>query len=226
MLPREVLADVAGVEECALPADVAEALPYVTPSPPWRCVIDGVVWLHRAAPGSVSALPAAWRSRPGLPLTFGMVVTYRENPVGPYDEVVASPRLLGFDRGVPVGYIPFIAVDSVTSVHGGRAHWALPKTLADFTGSPGGPRTEVQGDGWRLSVRPRPVGPRFPYASLFAGRQPSPLGAELPMRLSVRGMARLARVDVEVESKHDLATWLTPGRHWGLLLKGARLTVR
>ena len=52
------------------------------------------------------------------------------------------------------------------------------------------------------------------------------LGSSQELRRAMAIVARLARVDVEVESKHDLATWLTPGRHWGLLLKGARLSVR
>ena len=88
-------------------------------------------------------------------------VTYDglETPVGPYREVFAGPLLRG--TLLPVVHIPFIAVDSLPSVHGGRAHWALPKAVASFTGDVGSSITAA-GEGWSVSVDARARGLRLP----------------------------------------------------------------
>ena len=126
---------------------------------PWSTVLDAVVWFHRAAPGAADRLPRALRGRPSVPVTAGALVRYRETPVGPYHEVLASPVLLTGPRG-PEACVPFIAVDSLASVRGGRENWALPKTLARFEwpeAPRGGFEIDAEGRDWSVhaTVRPR-----------------------------------------------------------------------
>src|SRR5688572_26216439 len=122
------LQDVEGVTESALLDADAARLPPTSAPAPWATVLDAVVWFHRAAPGAAGRLPGRLQARKALPVTVGALVRYRETPVGPYHEVLAAPALLLGRRG-PEAAVPFIAVDSLPSVHGGRENWALPKTL-------------------------------------------------------------------------------------------------
>ena len=196
----------------------AVALP---PAPPWDCSVSAVVWWHRPGPGAHDDLPPG--SRPLLPVTVGALLRYERSPVGPYSEVLGCPVLLR-GGGLVHTTVPFIAVDSIASVAGGRAHWALPKVLAAFGPLPGG--TRVDGDGWQVHVRPTPVGPSLPVAARFSTTQDGRLSA----RSRVRGRARLARVRVDGSG---LPPWLRPGRHPGLVLsacpprrRAARVTPR
>jgi hypothetical protein len=54
---------------------------------------------------------------------------------GPYSEVYAA-LLVGEGFGV-VTRIPFIAMESLERLRGGRASWALPKILNTFEGAVG-----------------------------------------------------------------------------------------
>lgn len=126
--------------------------------------------------------------------------------MGPYAEVVATPLLLAARRAL--GHVPFIAVDSVASRQGGREHWALPKTLAAF-----GPDGAVDGDGWRLRVRARPVGVACPVVVPFAFTQAPGTRAECRFR----GRVRLARVDLRGDG---LPGWLATGTHLGAVATG------
>jgi hypothetical protein len=64
----------------------------------------------------------------------GALISYADTPVGPYHEVIGMVIVRHGARLLV--HVPFIAVDSPTSLVGGRVNWALPKTLADFTGEP------------------------------------------------------------------------------------------
>ncbi len=192
-----------------LPPDVVRALPAASPPPPWACRVEAVVWWHRAGQPAREALPPGARTL--LPLTVGALVRYLDSPVGTYSELLACPVLLR-GRGLVHTTVPFIAVDSVPSIAGGREHWALPKTLAAFAGG------TVTADTWAASVSRRPFGPRFPVAGRFSTTQ----DAVRTARSTVRGTGRPARVDVDAEG---LPPWVLPGRHPGLVLTGARLVV-
>lgn len=192
-----------------LPPEVQDALPGATPAPPWACRVEAVVWWHRARPQARESLPPGTRA--GLPVTVGALITYLDSPVGPYREVLACPVLLR-GGGLVRTTVPFIAVDSVPSIAGGRAHWALPKVLASFAG----PRAD--GDGWHLAARPSPYGPPLPVAARFTTTQDGVRAA----RSCVRARARLARVEVDGDG---LPPWLVPGRHPGAVLSCARLLV-
>ena len=210
-----------GAPESRLTAGAAAQLPGSTPPPPWSCRVEAVLWWQRATPAARSALgaalPDALADRPVLAVVGG-VVRYLDSPVGPYEELVGGvllrPLLL---------HVPFLAVDSAASAHGGRAHWALPKTLAELVRT--GPHEVVAtGDGWRVQVAATPVGPRLPVAGGLPGRQLDDDGRPVPFTAAARGSGRLARVLVRVGSDRagepgSLAGWLRSGRHPGAVVR-------
>jgi hypothetical protein len=121
-------------------------------------------------------------------------------------------------------HIPFIAVDSVPSVHAGRAHWALPKVLASFTWSGPGDARAV-GDNWWLTARVIGTGPRIPVFGRSTTAQVRPDGAVGVSSTSMRGWARVVTIDVDVDPDASFASWLAPGRHRGVMVSAARMSV-
>src|SRR4051794_12775194 len=107
-----------GVPETTLPSEVADALPMSTPGAPWRVQMSALLWRHRARPEAAGALPPMLTAKPKGLTNVGFV-RYVETPVGAYSEVMAAPASL---RGglLPRVHVPFIAVDSLPSVHAGR----------------------------------------------------------------------------------------------------------
>jgi hypothetical protein len=123
--------------------------------------------------------------------------------------------------------VPFIAVDSLPSVQGGRENWALPKALArfDWPERPrGGFELDAEGEGWSVhaSVRPRPR--RLPFAAVLRNRQVTPAGQEILFDSRWRGPARLATVELETRGP-TLPGWLRSGRHPALVLECASVHV-
>lgn len=227
MVSTDELSGVPGAPESDLPAELAARLPETAPAPPWRCRAEAVLWCHRAGGASTDALPQTLRPRAAVPATLGMMVRYSSSPVGAYTEVAGSPRLI---RGRPPRaaqvHIPFMAVDSLASLLGGRANWALPKALAAFSGRPAdGAPMSGSGAGWHVEVAPRAYGPRVPFAAACGVTQLRADGSPLAVLARCAGLARLARVDVDVDSTGSLARWLQPGRHTGVVITRARLTV-
>lgn len=205
------------VPECTLPADLHERLPESTAGAPWDCRMEALTWVHRSTPAAADVLPPGLEAGRGL--TVAMLVRYLDTPVGPYNEILASPMLVR--GGLLRGHVPFIAVDSVTSVHGGRAHWALPKVLARFEGSPlAGEPLRVDGDGWWVSARPAGVGPFLPMLMRLSCVQVRGSGEAINVPLAMRGRARLARAKVDVDPGSSLAALLRPGPHLAALVKG------
>ena len=202
------LLDLPCLPESRLPASLAAELPATTPGPPWDCEVRAVVWLQRAPSPLPSSSRFAGRVRP---VTLGAMVEYLSSPVGPYREVFAGPLLRG--TLLPVVHIPFIAVDSLPSVHGGRAHWALPKALASFAGDVGSAVTAT-GDGWSVSVEARGRGPRLPVRGPLRSAQD-----ERRTTVSLRGRGRPAWVHVAA-SGLTLGGWLGTGRHPGVVAEG------
>jgi hypothetical protein len=220
------LQEIEGVEESALADDDASRLPLESAPAPWATVLDAVVWFHRAAAGAGERLPAALRGRRSLPVTVGALIRYRETPVGPYHEVLASPVLLAGPRG-PEAAVPFIAVDSPASVHGGRENWALPKTLARFewpAAPRGGFELDAEGTGWSVHATVHPRVRRLPFAAMSRNRQVTPAGHEITFASTWRGRARLASVELETRGP-TLPGWLCSGHHPALVLEGASVLV-
>jgi hypothetical protein len=209
-------AAVGGVPESSLAPEDAARLPPTAPPAPWTCDLRAVVWWHRATGAAAEQVPPALRRRV-VPVTLAAFVRYADTPVGPYSEVLASPVLLA-----TAAHIPFIAVDSLASVLGGRANWALPKTVASFAWD--GPHAVAgSAEGWRVEASAAPRGPRLPLLAPARDVQLAPDGARLGVRIAVRGLVRAARVEVDAEGP-TLSQWLRPGTHRGVVVDRARLT--
>lgn len=226
-----------GVEETRLDSSLAARLPAQTPGPPWRTRIEAVVWLHPARPAAARALPAGYSAWPRS-VSIGAFIRYLDSPVGPYHEFLACPALLA-SAGLRV-HVPLIAVDSLPSLHGGRAHWGLPKTLAELawcdpatgiairpgtSGSCGALGVRARGADWAVSADVRARGPEVPFLLRFRFVQPHPGGGTLRTRASVYGRARLARSTLVGTAGASFAEWLPDGTYRGFLVTGARLRI-
>ena len=203
------------VAESAIePGDVPISSP-----PPWPAAVRATLWWHRSTEQAKAIGPKG----PVLPITIGMVVDYLDSPVGPYREILASPVLRRPGSGLgalPRMSVPFIAVDSAASVHGGREHWSLPKVLAEFTGDvlagsgAGGPD-------WTVQTQSEGRGPEFPIKGGLGFAQPVD-GALLLAGSKLTGKARYARVTVLSEGP-TLSQWLKPGTHHGFQIVSGRM---
>lgn len=227
------LQHVGGVAESALGDALAARLPDRSAPAPWTTRVQAVVWFHRAAPGAAELLPQPLRGERVVPLTIAAFVRYLDTPVGPYGEILASPVLLG--RTPLASFVPFIAVDSLCSIHAGRANWALPKTLAAFEWSQApeqfgrGPLS-VRGEGthgataWSIAAQASPRRRRLPLRlPLLRDVQLTPDQRELDIPMSLAGRAQLATVAVQ-SAGPTLPEWLPAGRHRGFVLTDARMT--
>ena len=201
--------DACAVPESRLPAEVLASLQAHAAAPPWDCRVRAVVWVQRGRAPLPAGSPYASRA---LPLTLGAVVDYLDTPVGPYREVFAGPLLRG--GGWPTVHVPFIAVDSLPSVTGGRQHWALPKTTATFAGDVASGGAAVVGEGWSVTVASRMRGPRLPFASVLRSSQ-----SLSRARLQLRGRGRLAAVTVTADGP-SIGGWLGQGTHPGVVADG------
>lgn len=188
-----------------------EQLPISSP-PPWPASVRATLWWHRATDEAV----VLGGGESTINITVGMVVDYLDSPVGPYREILASPvlRRPGGGLGVmPRLSVPFIAVDSAASVHGGRSHWKLPKVLADFTGDvlEG---AGVSGRDWLVQTQSDGRGPTFPIKGSLGFAQPADRGLDIAAT-RLTGRARYAKVAVLAEGP-TLSSWLKTGTHHGL----------
>ena len=227
------LQHVGGVAESAMGDALAARLPDRSAPAPWTTRIQALVWFHRAAPGATELLPEPLRGERTIPLTIAAFIRYLDTPVGPYGEILASPVLLA--RTPPAAFVPFIAVDSLSSIHAGRANWALPKTLAAFEWSQtperfGDGPLAVRGEGthgpvaWSIAAQASPRRRRLPLRlPLLRDVQVTPDQRQLDVAMSLAGRAQLATVAVQSDGP-TLPGWLPAGRHRGFVLSDARMT--
>jgi hypothetical protein len=208
--------------ESTLPSDVH--LPVDGPPAPWRCTFDGVIWMQRAGPGATAILPEPLRQAATPRLLMGAHLRYTDTPVGPYSEVFAA---LVVRVGVrPAAHVPFMAVDDLRSVRGGRANWALPKTVARFTGDPAAAGVlEAMGPGWRIGTRARALGPAFRLVAGLRLAQVRPDGTVARFTATISGQARLGLAVVRAQSDNQLPVWMPPGSHVAVHWRDASLTV-
>ncbi len=221
------LAGVPGVPETVLGRALLDALPESRAPAPWSCSCEAVLWFGRGSRAATAALPQALRRTSRGRGVVGGMVGYRDTPVGAYDEVFGA---VGSRTGLrPWGSVAFMAVDSPASLVGGRENWGLPKTLAAFEGEvTGGSGVTARGAdlvGWRVAVSSRSLGPAVPARVSGEVRQVLPDGRIGRSRLSVHARVRPALVTVEVVSEGPLASWLRPGRHLGVVVQEATLTL-
>jgi hypothetical protein len=209
-MDRQEMIGLRGVPQTVLADEVAAGLPEEAPPAPWRTTMRAVVWQTlpsravRQAVGPVAGRPA---------MVLGGLISYDETPVGPYDEIVGVVGLLSGHATVP-----FIAVDSAASVVGGRVNWALPKTLARFTG---GPTTEMTATGadWSVRASVHALGLAIPFRTKGRLLQPWPDGEVRGARVRMAGKARPAVVRVQVTAEPTLSGWLRGGWHLGAVLE-------
>jgi hypothetical protein len=212
-----------GLPGSGLDADLVGQLPASTPGPPWHAGIEAVLWVHGSRAEAAATLPPGREAR-FLGPTIAGFVHYTSSPVGSYHEVLASPVLVR--GGLWRLHVPFIAVDSLASLHAGRVHWALPKTLASFTGSPvPGSSITAQGDGWQVRAAITAAGPALPVRLRVSLAQWWPVGGVRSFPVTFRGRLRVGRVHVEVAKEAPVAGWLRSGRHLAVCLSDARMTL-
>ncbi|MDO8210871.1 acetoacetate decarboxylase family protein [Conexibacter sp. CPCC 206217] len=222
-----------GVPECALSDALAARLPDRSAAAPWQTRVQAVMWFHPAGTAALDQLPPRLRGERTVPLTIGAFIRYLDTPVGAYSEVLASPLLLA-RAPLPAAVVPFIAVDSLASIHGGRANWALPKTLAAFewTATPdqlGRTAFSVHGKGthgslaWSVDAAVSPRRRRLPVRFPLRDVQLTPDGRELDIPIAVAGRGQLATVAIRSDGP-SLPSWLLAGRHRAIVLPQARMT--
>ncbi len=219
------LRHVSGVPESAISEVLAARLPTPTPAP-WTTSGSGLVWLHRSSAGAAQHHQRGLAFQRSLPITVGAFLRYDQGPVGAYDEVLGVPTLVIDRRRVRVP-VAFMAVDSESSIAGGRGNWALPKTMAQFQweSERGAPhRLSASGDGWSVAARVRWSGPRMPLWVRGSLAQVNADGTVLAVPVRSRGVGRLARIEVTSEGP-TLPSWLRAGVHAGAVLERATHTI-
>lgn len=215
-----------GIPEALLSDTLVASLPENLSEAPWTCDCSALMWLGRGGRAAAAALPPALQGNSAL-ATIGGFVRYRQTPVGPYDEVLG---MVGSHTGTrPWGHVALMAVDSPSSLVGGRTNWAMPKTLAHFDGAPAAGRTisatSTDGAHWSVSAHARSIGPALPVRSRGTARQQFSDGRVGDSVLTFSGRARPAIITVAVSSEGPLAGWLRPGRHIGAVIEKASFTL-
>ena len=195
----------AGLPETQLPPSLVERLPDSAPPAPWRVRCLTVTWLHALDDGQL----VAWA-----------LVRYDDTPVGPYSELAAT--LLPSDRD-DYGTIPFIVVDSLPSIVGGRANWLLPKALAGFTWSPATHSVTVSAGepaapAWTAEITVQPSGDASSLTVPNRLCQATLDGQQRTFTGELTGQYRSAKVTVAAQAEGPLAAFLKSGTYDGGLM--------
>jgi hypothetical protein len=215
-----VLGRVPGVPETILSSELLAELPDRVAPAPWRARARGMFWWQRlrgpARDAAAGALPPALGDVT-VRAAAGALISYADTPVGPYHEIIG---LIVARRGARlIVHVPFIAVDSRASIVGGRANWALPKTLVDFTGEPdSGTTMTASAARWRVAAAAHGRGIALPFAApAFASVvQLGPDGDLWTSFSSAHGRSRLARIDVSADGL-SFGSWFPTGSCPGAL---------
>lgn len=188
-----------------------------SPHAPWalagECLLalvaDGLG--DRVLPDHIHRLPG-----PGLVIA----ARYDDSPVGPYCELaVGEPARLGARAGV---CITTMVVDSSESRIGGRLNWGFPKELGTLRWSAEGDVRQLRWEERGVVLRASPAGPAFPMVMPLVALQRRSDGPVV-VRGRVRGLARVARVEVSVPEDDPLAACAGVSR--GALVAGLRMVV-
>lgn len=221
------LAAVPGVPETLLSDALLAQLPISQAPAPWAVRASAVVWICRGGEAATAALPNKIRAQAKAILVIGGMVRYEDTPVGRYDEVFG---VIAFRMGRRIrGNVAFMAVDSPTSLVGGRTNWSMPKTLARFDGDLANDTTfTAVGDddsAWKISATPHLRGPLLPSYSRGTALQQFPDGSLHESKLKSRGRLKPGTVEVTVESPGPLPEWLPSGRFRGGLIDPMRFSL-
>ena len=220
------IAGVPGVPETLLPADLLGGLPENLAPAPWKVRGSAVVWWNRANASARAALPEALRETHKPVMVIGGFVRYADTPVGTYDEVfgIIASKGPGGSKDV-VSTVVFMAVDSPTSLVGGRTNWSMPKTLASFEGAPDSEMTarSTTDRTWTVTSRARALPVGITRSAKAMIRQAFPDGSVGDTAMSSGGRMRPALISVGVESDGPIAEWLKPGRRVGMILENVQM---
>jgi Acetoacetate decarboxylase (ADC) len=218
--------DAAGLAETRLPASLLARLPGSVAPAPWQTTCTVTAWLHPVDADALAAYPDTIRpARPGL--VAWALVRYADTPVGPYSELAAT--LLAAD-GDGYGHIPFIVVDSLPSIVGGRRNWLLPKALASFDRSADGRAVTVRGaepavPAWSVAVQLEPAGPPAPVTLHNKVQQADIDGVVRRFDGTLTGELAGATVAVEGHAEGVLAALLRDGTYEGSVMTDCRFDV-
>ncbi|HWU31670.1 MAG TPA: acetoacetate decarboxylase family protein [Marmoricola sp.] len=220
------IAGVPGVPETILPAGLIADLPANLAPAPWNVRGSAVVWWNRANAAAAEALPETLRATHKPVMVIGGFVRYANTPVGTYDEVfgIVASKGPGGPKDI-VSTVAFMAVDSPTSLVGGRTNWSMPKTLASFDGAPDGEMTARSGSDrlWTVTSRARALPFGITRSAKAVIRQAFPDGSVGDTAMESGGRMRPALISVGVESDGPLAEWLKPGRRVGMILENVKM---
>jgi hypothetical protein len=213
-----------GLPETHLPQDLLTRLPESVAPAPWRARCRVVSWLHPVDASALQAYPAQIRPD-SIAFVAWALVRYTDTPVGPYDEIAAT---LMTEDGI--GHIPFIVVDSLPSIVGGRANWLLPKALARFTWSDEDLAVEVTPEApatptWWIEAKVEPTGDATELEMPNRVQQVSTSGDVGVFDGVMSGLLRPAAVTVLGKAEGPLASLLVPGRYDGTMLSDCEFNV-
>jgi hypothetical protein len=208
------VAGVAGLPETRLPDDLLARLPASVAPAPWLAHCEVVSWMH---PIDASAIADAVGPAvaPDASYVAWALVRYHSTPVGPYSEVAATLLPAEADG---YGHIPFIVVDSLPSIVGGRANWLLPKALARFTWSDDGLAVGVTPEqparpAWNMRIAVTVTGDPASMTLPNHVQQATTDGAIHRFEGALTGDVASATVEVHSHADGPLAALLRPGRY-------------
>ncbi|AXQ31110.1 hypothetical protein D0B54_21575 [Solimonas sp. K1W22B-7] len=223
MTPTFDITAIPGSPESVLSPAMLSQLPASAAPAPWDAQAQAILWWGRPSQQLHSQLTPRMQAQGKPLLSIGAILRYDDTPVGTYAEVMAVTALRG-PRGV-FNHCPFIAVDSPASVVGGRANWALAKTLARFEGDAATRAMTAVGESWTVRVSAKSYGPALslnlplPAATLLQETADGLLQASLK---AGRSRLRLARVTVECSGSDALRAYMPSGHYWGVIAEPFR----
>lgn len=218
--------DAVGLPETRLPDDLLQRLPGTVAAAPWEARCQVVSWLHAIDEAALTTIP-----EPIRPATAGYVawalVQYAATPVGPYNEIAAT---LLADDPAGHGHIPFIVVDSLSSIVGGRGNWLLPKALARFDWSEDGRSVAVVPESpitpaWSISVSYEPLGDAMDSSVPNRLQQVATDGSVHTFSGEMTGSLFAATITVDGHADGPLAALFAPGRYDGTVISRCRFDV-
>jgi Acetoacetate decarboxylase (ADC) len=206
--------EAAGLPETQLPGSLLARLPATAAGAPWHTGCRIVTWLHTVGPEALEAFPDVIRPE-RVALVAWALVRYDETPVGPYSELAAT---LIPDGGDGYGHIPFIVVDSLPSIVGGRVNWLLPKALARFDWSDGGRTVTASSDqpaspAWSITVSFETSQSAAPVTIPNLVQQVTIDGVVRRFSGELSGSMRAGSVNVDGSADGALAALIATGRH-------------
>lgn len=215
-----------GLPETQLPDSLLERLPRSVAPAPWEAHCQVVSWLHPVDEAALEAFPAAIRPDAAGYVAWALV-QYSATPVGPYSEIAATLLSHSPDGH---GHIPFIVVDSLSSIVGGRGNWLLPKALARFDWAADGRSVDVSPEvpalpAWSISVSYEPLGDAMDTSVPNHVQQVATDGSVHRFSGEMTGSLFAATVNVEGRADGPLSTLLAPGRYDGTVISRCRFDV-